>query len=75
MDIKNDGETGPVKVYARQGSTTSTQQLLGSVSCPTGEITPVMITGTIPADYDRLMMMFPCVNGTVYIDNICLKEV
>lgn len=74
VNIKNNGETSTVRLFARQGNTTSTQQLFGSVSCPTGEITPISITGTIPKDYTRLILMFPCVNGIVFIDNLQLLQ-
>ena len=74
VDLKNNGETSTVRLFARQGNTTSTQQLFGSVSCPAGEITPITITGTIPKDYNRLILMFPCVNGIVFIDNLQLLQ-
>lgn len=74
-DVNNHGETGRVKFFARHGTDTSTQQQLGYVSCPPGEITPVMITGTVPEGCDTLLLMFPCVNGISYVDNICLQEI
>jgi len=72
--LKNNGETSTVRLFARQGSSTLNQQLVGSVSCTTGETMSIVITGTIPKDYNRLLLMFPCVNGTVFIDNLQLLQ-
>lgn len=73
-DLKNNGETSTIRLYARQGSSTANQKLLGSISCTTGGTVPITITGTIQKDYNRLLLMFPCVNGTVYIDNLQLLK-
>lgn len=72
--LNNIGETAPVRLYARQGTSSTNQILLNSASCPSNEITNLILTITIPENYTHLLMMFPCVNGIVYIDDLILTS-